>query len=73
MVSRALTANDPLNDQRERERETERQRVQMVRKIFNNLYVNVFVISSDQFLLCATFPLCGVGTECVFSFFLICR
>lgn len=51
MVSRALTANDPLNDQRkrERERETERQGVEMVRKIFNDLYVNVFVISSDQF------------------------
>lgn len=51
MVSRALTANDPLNDQRESE--TERPGVKkMVRKIFNNLYVNVFiwiVISSDHF------------------------
>lgn len=46
MVSRALTANDPLNDQRERERErrreTEIQGVKMVRTMFNNLYVNAF-------------------------------
>lgn len=61
---------------RERERETERQGVKTVGKIFNNLYVNVFVwivIPSDQFLMCATFSLYGVGTETVFSFFLICR
>lgn len=46
MVSRVLTANDPLNDQRERERErrreTEIQGVEMVRTMFNNLYVNAF-------------------------------
>lgn len=63
MVSRALTANDPLNDQRERGRETKRQS-KMVRKVFNNVHVNVFVwivISFDQFLMCATFSVCGVG------------
>lgn len=74
MVSRALTANDPLNDQRERERET--RGMETVIKIFNNLHINVFdwsVIQSDQLLMCATYSLCGVGTESVFSFFLICR
>lgn len=40
MVSRALTANDPLNNQSEREhvRERERQRGSKNRKIFNNLF-----------------------------------
>lgn len=37
MVSRALTANDPLNNQRERERQIERPGVKTVRKIFNSL------------------------------------
>lgn len=68
MVSRALTANDPLNDQREREierrRETEIQGVKMVRTMFNNLYVNAFdgsVISSDQFRMCAFFSFMWSG------------
>ena len=42
MVSRALTANDPLNDQRERERERgDGETGSKKKKIFNNLYVNV--------------------------------
>lgn len=81
MVSRAMTANDPLNDQRERERErrreTEIQGVEMVRTMFNNLYVNAFCrecnflwsVSNVRFL----FLYVEWEQKCVFPFFLICR
>lgn len=62
----ALTANDPLNDQRERK--MERQRAKWLEG-----FPIICMLMFYQFLMGATFSLREVGTECVSPFFLICR
>lgn len=58
---------------RERERESGRQRVETVRTIFNNLYVNVFLLECNSvwsvFNVCHLFFMWSGNRECVLILF----